>query len=151
MKKMDKLNLCKYINDEIKQLNKNEIEEIFKLIHDNNVTYTKNSNGIFVNLSWIDIDILYKIEKYIIFCINSHIENKKHEILKNELSSNITTNNTINNNIDENYENNKNIDDNIITIKKVNSNMRFYLAKKKLLFKPSNIILDDVLIPEKNI
>jgi hypothetical protein len=148
---MEKINLCKYINDEIKQLNKNEIEEVFKLVHDNNVTYTKNSNGIFINLSWIDIDILYKIEKYIIFCKNSHIENKKHEILKNELSSNISINNITSNTNTENEKIEKNIDDYAITIKKINSNMKFYLAKKKLLFKPSNSILDDVLIPEKNI
>ena len=137
----------KKINEEIVKLNKNELKEVFKLIYDNNSLFTRNSNGIFINLSKLNSDILYKIKNYIDFCINSHIENKNHEILKNNLYLNINK---------KTEEDNTDIcipvevkaeEDKTVIIKKINSNMKFYLAKKKLDFKgkTQKYVLNDVL------
>jgi hypothetical protein len=39
--------------------------EIYKIIKENNVTYSQNINGVFINLTNIDDDILDKIVKYL--------------------------------------------------------------------------------------
>jgi len=39
--------------------------EIYKIIKENNVSYSQNINGIFINLTNIDDDILDKIVKYL--------------------------------------------------------------------------------------
>lgn len=140
--------ISKYISEKIKELNNNEIQEIFKLFHHNNVSYTKNNNGIFVNLSWTDMDILEKINNYIIFCINSHKETKKHEILKDELCNSIKKDIDNNDDISVNNETETVIDEAHVKIKKINSNMKFYLTKKKLDFKKDihkKFLMDDTL------
>tara|TARA_Y100000385_G_C13083276_1_gene635056 strand:+ start:2141 stop:2614 length:474 start_codon:yes stop_codon:yes gene_type:complete len=147
----NKLILCKSINDKITQLNKNEIEEIFKIIYESNSKYTHNSNGIFVNLAWVDLQILDKIKKYIDFCINSHFENKNHESYKNKLSSTISNTSLIQTEeeIKKNEENvNEEDSQKNLTIKRINSNIKFYLAKKRLDFNKENkakYLLDNVL------
>ena len=59
-KKIDNttLNLCKNIKNNVSLLSQNELNEIFKILHKNDSKYTKNNNGIFVNLNWLDNDIL---------------------------------------------------------------------------------------------
>ena len=68
----NKIDLCKKIKIDIVNLNQNEIEEIFKIIYKNNSTYTKNNNGIFINLNWLNEDTIINIDNYINFCIKSH-------------------------------------------------------------------------------
>ena len=79
--KIDKINKIKYIND---KLDKDEFYNniIIKIIKNNNIIYTENHNGIFVNLSKlneIQIDLLYNNIK------NDKIydyENNRNKILK---------------------------------------------------------------------
>ena len=59
---MNRDNKIKYISDEIENSNIDR-NYIIKYILDENIKYTKNKNGIFVNLSILDdknIDILYE-------------------------------------------------------------------------------------------
>jgi hypothetical protein len=49
--------------------------EIYKIIKDNNVLYSQNNNGIFINLTNIEDDILDKIVKYL-----NYIESRNSEI-----------------------------------------------------------------------
>jgi hypothetical protein len=49
--------------------------EIYKIIKDNNVSYSQNINGIFINLTNIDDDILDKIVKYL-----NYTESRNSEI-----------------------------------------------------------------------
>ena len=167
---MNKLEIAKNINEKICNLNKNELKEVFILINNTKTLFTRNSNGIFINLIKLNDNILYKIKDYIDFCTNSHSENHKHEILKNTISKNISNKTDlleedidididININIkkteekteEKNEETTEETSDVIIedpvSIKKINSNMKFYLAKKKLDFKGKNnkYILDDIL------
>jgi hypothetical protein len=156
---MDKIELCKHINIEIKNLNSNEIEEVFRIIHENNTLYTKNNNGIFINLSWMDIDILEKIYKYIKYCIISNSENIKYQNLKEDilLINEECIKNTGDGQIKENDLEFPIIEeikvDKELSIRKINSNMRFYLIKKKLMKHQNynSYTFDDILIPEKTI
>ena len=148
---MNKIELSKNIKDNINKLSNNEILEIFKIINNNNTKYTKNNNGIFINLKWIDEDILIKINNYIEFSLKSQNEMTKYEKIKNSL------NNTINfkeKSIDDNQKGNTNtISSNIVisTKSKISSSMKFYLLKKKFM-KPivvNNNIIDNDLTYEE--
>lgn len=67
--------------------------EIISYIKDNDIKYTENNNGFFINISLIDehINNIYNILKYI---LSNNIENdnydlKKNIILKNDIINNI--------------------------------------------------------------
>jgi len=140
-----RLNLCKNIQSNINSLSQNELYEIFKILYKNNSTYTKNNNGVFVNLNWLDYNILKEINDYIIFCIKSHKEIKKYEIIKNMYNENLNKNkykneeieNELNNNLYDNK--NEEIINNNKSIKIISSSMKFYLFKKKFS-KKNNIV-----------
>ena len=101
------------------------IEALDILIHN----YSKNNNGIFINLSWLDMDTIIKIDNYINFCIKSHNEINKYEGICNMLNDSINSKDKT----DENIAENLNLDINKITItkQKISSSMKFYLLKKK--------------------
>jgi hypothetical protein len=124
----DKNELCQMIKNGITNLNQNEIEEIFKIIYKNNNNYSKNNNGVFINLSWLDYDTIVKINNYINFCIKSHNEINKYEVMCNMLNDSI--NNTKDKNEDINIDN-TNTEIKASSKQKISSSMKFYLLKKK--------------------
>ena len=81
--------------------------EIIKYIEHNNIKYTNNNNGFFVNISLIDdhIDNLYNILQYY---INNNNENDLLIDIKKQLS--LETINFNNNNYNNNNNNNKDDD-----------------------------------------
>ena len=129
MENQDRQEICNNIKIRITNLSQNEIEEIFKIIYKNNNNYSKNNNGIFINLSWLDMDTIIKIDNYINFCIKSHNEINKYEGICNMLNDSINSKDKTDENIGENL----NLDMNKITItkQKISSSMKFYLLKKK--------------------
>jgi hypothetical protein len=118
--------LCVKIKNDISQLSPNELEEVFKIIYKSNNNYSKNNNGVFINLTWINEEILIKINNYIDFCIKSHNEINKYENICNNFSDAM---NSMNKDKPE-TENNANINE-IKNKQKVSSYMKFYLLKKK--------------------
>jgi len=154
---MNKIDLCKTIQTNVSKLTENEILELFKIIIDTNANYTKNNNGIFLNLNWIDEDLLNKINNYILFCIKSQNEISKYELMKTLLNDSINTKENIAdietdslaavNTIDTVTNYNDVINDNISngpsTIinqkQKFSSSMKFYLLKKKFMKQNNNI------------
>jgi len=88
---MNKIDLCKTIQANVSKLTDNENLELFKIILDTNANYTKNNNGIFLNLNWIDEALLLKINNYISFCIKSQNEISKYELMKTLLNESINT------------------------------------------------------------
>ena len=88
---MNKIDLCKTIQANVSKLTDNENLELFKIILDTNANYTKNNNGIFLNLNWIDEELLLKINNYISFCIKSQNEISKYELMKTLLNESINT------------------------------------------------------------
>jgi len=71
-----KINLKK----DIKNLNKNEYIEIFKIILNNNIKYTENNNGIFINLKYVNEQVMEKLLNFIEF---SKINKKKFKKIEN--------------------------------------------------------------------
>lgn len=120
---MEKKDLCKKIKDSINLLNQTELEEIFKMIYKNNNSYSKNINGININISNLDDNTLIKIDNYINFCIKTHNEITKYENICNSYID------VINKEKDEVPI--ENIEPLIKNKQKISSYMKFYLLKKK--------------------
>jgi len=120
----NKIEICKKIKNNISKLSTIEMEEIFKILYMSNSNYTKNNNGIFVNLNYLDEEILQDINKYIDFCFKSHNEINKYENICNILNDSI---NIKNKNEEIVLLDNKNAK------QKISSSMKFYLLKKKFL------------------
>jgi hypothetical protein len=149
---MNKIDLCKTIQANVSKLTDNENLELFKIILDTDANYTKNNNGVFLNLNWIDEELLNKMNNYIIFCIKSQNEISKYELMKTLLNDSINTKE--NNEEIENTSNDKeniNIDaDNNVPLlnglsanitnqkQKFSSSMKFYLLKKKFMKQNNN-------------
>ena len=147
---MSKIEICKKIQNNVSKLSENEIYELFKIIEENNANYTKNNNGIFLNLNWVDDETLSKIDDYISFCIKSQNEISKYEIMKNLLNESIKTKDKI-------AEDNAPIIDIIDSSVQINnkqkcsSSMKFYLLKKKFFKQnilPSNSIDNELSYEE---
>uniref|UniRef100_A0A6C0J2H6 NET domain-containing protein n=1 Tax=viral metagenome TaxID=1070528 RepID=A0A6C0J2H6_9ZZZZ len=148
---MNKIELCKNIKDNIGKLSNNEILEIFKIVNDNNTKYTRNNNGIFINLKWMDEDILNKINDYIAFSIKSQNEMIKYEEIKNSLTDTINFKDKNSNDNTSNINDTSNINNLQISKSKISSSMKFYLLKKKFM-KPilqQSIIIENDLTYEE--
>ena len=91
MLKKDFYNIKKNIMNNIKKMNKNEYIEIFKIIKKNDIPYTENLNGIFINLNIVDEKILFKINNFINFIMYNNTEliekEKKMNDIKDKLNS----------------------------------------------------------------
>jgi hypothetical protein len=121
---MEKKDLCKRIKDNISLLNQFELEEIFKMIYKVNNNYSKNINGVNINISNLDENIIIEIDNYINFCIKTHNEITKYENICNSYIDVI--------NKDKHDEiSNENIETSIKNKQRISSYMKFYLLKKK--------------------
>ena len=88
---MNKIDLCKAIQMNVSKLTESENLELFKIILDTKANYTRNNNGIFLNLNWIEEELLVKINNYILFCMKSQNEISKYELMKTLLNDSINT------------------------------------------------------------
>jgi len=127
----NKINLCKKIQNDITLLSQNELNEIFKILFNNDSKYTQNNNGIFVNLNWLEYDIILQINNYIDFCIKSHKEIKKHEIMKNMYNENLNKKKMEVDDIICDHDSKEVVPENNVKVQKISSSMKFYLFKKK--------------------
>ena len=85
------LQRCKSLVMAVEKLSHTEIEELFKLIHRRRTMYTRNNNGVFLNLTWLDEDTLTCLESYVQFCTRSRTELLKFESICDVLSSKSST------------------------------------------------------------
>ena len=83
------------IKSKIEKLDKNEIIEVFKIIHQNDDKYTTNKNGVFINLNICSDKTVNEISNFIDFIE----ESKKHlnfvEDKVNEKKNNLINNNNM--------------------------------------------------------
>ncbi len=70
----------KKLMESVKKLSKDEIIEIFKIFLDNNIPYSENNNGIFINLNNVKEKTLNEINKYI-----DYLEIKKNDLIDSEI------------------------------------------------------------------
>ena len=59
------VNNLKSLKDKIESVNIFHQIEILRIFNDNNVCITENKNGIFINLTYVDSNILDKVYKYL--------------------------------------------------------------------------------------
>lgn len=135
----------------VEKLSDTELEELFKMIHSNGCNYTKNNNGIFLNLAWIDEELLNKLEKYIEFCNKSRIEIKMYESLCDVLNLKLHTkeepeHNKLKASVNK-IVNNDTVDTD--DVRKMSSSTKFMLYKKR--FSKTSVFpqLDDELVSEE--
>ena len=132
-----KMETMKYIQTNISKLSQTEIDEIFKILYKNKSTYTQNNNGIFVNLSWLDEEILNQIYTYINFCLTSQTEINKYEIMKNIMTDSLVSKERPDDKIVQSANSSNVMNLQVTKQSKVSSSMKFYLLKKKYLKKNS--------------
>lgn len=76
--------------EKISNMTKTEHEEIFKIIKDNNkaITYSKNKNGVFFNLSSLNNETINEINKFVNYCLNNKKELDDYDKKINECKIN---------------------------------------------------------------
>ena len=84
MKGQQHIKKIQKLRDNIEKLDKLHHIHIFKLVKENNVDYTENTNGIFVNLSHVSKKVIDKITKYISYVSLQELELNDIETKKSE-------------------------------------------------------------------
>ena len=64
---MENIQNLELLKKKIESLNKNHQIEILKIFLENEIKVNENKSGIFINMSFLDTDILEKINKYLIY------------------------------------------------------------------------------------
>jgi hypothetical protein len=61
------LDALKSLRDKIELLTIFNQTEIFRIMFTNKVTFSENKNGIFINLTYVDANVIEKISEYIVY------------------------------------------------------------------------------------
>lgn len=87
----------KVLFEKINGMTRTEHEEIFKIIKDNNknMTFSKNKNGIFFNLSTLYEKTIDEINKFVNYCISHKQELDEYDKKINECKINNTFNHIV--------------------------------------------------------
>jgi hypothetical protein len=80
----DNYELKKAMLDDIKGFSIEECKELFRILKQNNVQYTENSNGIFFDLVPIEHDVFFKLVNFVDF---TKAQKKSEEIRASELDT----------------------------------------------------------------
>jgi hypothetical protein len=147
----NKIEICKYIQNNVEKLSDIEINQIFKILYESKSCYSQNNHGIFCNLSWLDESILQQIYDYIQFCLKSHNEISHYELMKSLITDSMTPREKPDDKTLE-KSNTTNVQVNApVKTTKISSSMKFYLLKKRFLKKTNTIqsnILNDLVHEE---
>jgi hypothetical protein len=76
----------KQLKDRIEALNQHHQIQILKIITQNNVVYTENKNGSFVNLTNMDDAVFSKLAEYLSYVDEQETQLKEVENQKTELT-----------------------------------------------------------------
>tara|TARA_B100001057_G_scaffold496065_1_gene596563 strand:- start:3899 stop:4207 length:309 start_codon:yes stop_codon:yes gene_type:complete len=72
------------LRDDIEKMDKIHQERIFNILKESKINYTKNSNGVFINMSLLNKKIIDQIKNYILYVelqqqqLNKVEEDKEH-------------------------------------------------------------------------
>lgn len=64
---MENIQDLEVLKKKIESLNKNHQIEILKIFLENDIKVNENKSGIFINMSFLETDILEKINKYLMY------------------------------------------------------------------------------------
>tara|TARA_B100001057_G_C22830088_1_gene943055 strand:+ start:2060 stop:2287 length:228 start_codon:yes stop_codon:yes gene_type:complete len=67
----NRINYLKTLREKINNLEQYEHIEIFKIIRKNNIKYTENNNGVFINMNKMGEKCIEDIESFISFINNN--------------------------------------------------------------------------------
>lgn len=76
--------LRKQIIEKIDKLSSTEHHEIFKIMKRNNIQYTCNNNGIFINFTFVKDAIVCELDQFIDFCIQNRKMLDEYDMKLNE-------------------------------------------------------------------
>tara|TARA_B100001758_G_C18268244_1_gene534879 strand:+ start:536 stop:856 length:321 start_codon:yes stop_codon:yes gene_type:complete len=74
-----------HLKNEITKLDKNHHLQIFKLLKENNIKFSENRNGIFINMATINEEVIKLIEKELIYIKEQEKNLKDIELYKADL------------------------------------------------------------------
>ena len=76
----------KTLIEEIYKLNKVEYIEIFKIFSEDNIKYTENANGIFINISKTPDETLHKIKYFLDFYKKNNVRLNNDKLTRSQLA-----------------------------------------------------------------
>ena len=76
------------LREKIEKLEKFHQIQIFEIFLNNNVSYTENRNGIFVNMINLKKNVIKEIKKYLLYVSNQDMQLETTEKIKKELEHN---------------------------------------------------------------
>ncbi|NBV69080.1 MAG: hypothetical protein EBR74_11165 [Flavobacteriia bacterium] len=76
----------KHLRDRIESLNHHHQIQVLRIVTQNNVAYTENKNGSFVNLTNMDDTVVSKLNDYLNYVDEQETQLKKVENQKTELT-----------------------------------------------------------------
>jgi hypothetical protein len=86
---MEDNNKLQFIKDTIEAMSKSNQIEILKILkNDSNVKLNENKNGVFVNLSYLPLETIKKIDYFLSYINNQEKELEKIETQKKEFQEN---------------------------------------------------------------
>lgn len=88
----NRINSLKVLNKIISKLEKNHHLKIFNIIKENNIKYSENRNGIFVNLNQVSDNTIEQINKYIEYIKIQEKNISNFENIKKEFKKDFFTN-----------------------------------------------------------
>lgn len=77
----------KMLRDNIEALPVFHQIEILRLLYKNQITFSENKNGVFLNLSYVNLDVIHKISEYVTFVQNQESQMCEFEKKKMTLSN----------------------------------------------------------------
>jgi hypothetical protein len=69
----------KLFSDEVRQMTRNEMEEIYKILKAKKAEYSENSNGVFFDVSKLPADLFLELQNFMNFCKKNREEFTAHE------------------------------------------------------------------------
>ena len=76
------------LKDKIEKLEKFHQVQILEILVQNNIPFTENRNGVFINMIKIRSEVILKIKEYLLYVTNQNSHLESTEILKKQLKRN---------------------------------------------------------------
>ena len=77
----------KMLRDNIEALPVFHQTEVLRILYKNHITFSENKNGVFLNLSYVNLDVIHKISEYVTFVQNQESQMCEFEKKKMTLSN----------------------------------------------------------------
>ena len=78
------------LKKDIEQLETSDLYKVFRIIQENNINYSTNKNGVFININSVDDSIIFLLQKFVDFCKKkNHTFQKYNTSVLSEISPEI--------------------------------------------------------------